>query len=170
MPWRKSKTAMTYRQHPILFLLLTSTPWCLINLFRHFVPSDLLGVITCSCWAWFLMKMMNLAFFLSYTIIISPFYATICFSLLLIQCSWTLNLIKSSLGLTQPTATIHLIFQRMGDATTRHASPFLNFMSFIFVSSFWWRSLSLPVDSRLLQKKPSSLPSLNLLLGEPIQA
>ncbi len=32
---------------PMLFLLWTSTPWCPINVFRHFVPSALLGAITC---------------------------------------------------------------------------------------------------------------------------
>jgi len=63
----------------MLFLLLTSTPWCLINVFRHFVPSALLEAIKCSCWAWFWMRMTIIYF---YIVIISTFYAIITFFLL----------------------------------------------------------------------------------------
>lgn len=41
----------------MLFLLLTSTPWYLINFFRHFVPLVLLEAFICSCGACYWMRL-----------------------------------------------------------------------------------------------------------------
>jgi len=74
----------------MLFVLLTSTQWCSINIFRHFVPSVSLGATECACWAWLWTRMVTI-YFSTCIVIISPFHATITSLSSLTQRSWTLS-------------------------------------------------------------------------------
>ncbi len=103
-------------------------PWCPINVFRHFVPSALLGVIACSCWAWFWMRMMTIHFSF-YIVIISLWYTTITALFFLTQCLWTLSQKILFLVFFQPTATVPFTCWTTGGATTTHVSTFVSFKS-----------------------------------------
>jgi len=149
----------------MLSLLLISTPWYPINVFRLFVPSVSLGTLECSCWVWLWTKMTTI-YYLTCIIVISPFYATTTSFLVLNQCSWTLSQKIEFLIFFQPISAAHLTCWTTGGAKV---STFVRFERFTIILAFQWPSIFLLEDTRLPLKKPSSSLLPNLSLVAPVQ-